>query len=221
MKKLFILSLILIVLTACGKQKKTEIKKPNHSKQKVHKTAVFITDGIPQQVIVKGSEASAKLQNTLKTQLIAVMQEQGLKGAVGFCSSKAQKLTEDVNLYYQGILNIKRTSLKFRNPADKPDQFEKQALLLLQKNMAVNGTPPDHLVQKISGNEQTRYRYYKPLLISSTCLSCHGNEQKMKPEIFKIIRKNYPGGTATGYGKNQLRGVIRVEMDASAITSNP
>ncbi|NOZ13486.1 MAG: DUF3365 domain-containing protein [Acidobacteria bacterium] len=221
MKKLFILSLILVVLTACGRQGKTINQKQNHQNRKSHETAVFITDGIPQKVIIKGSEACTRLQNTLKTQLIAAMQEQGLKGAVDFCSSEALKLTEDVNLYYQGILNIKRTSLKFRNPANKPDKFEKQALLLLRKNMAASGTPPDHLVQKISGNGQIKYRYYKPLLIRSTCLGCHGNEKKIKPEILKMIKEKYPEGTATGYVKGQLRGVIRVEMNASALTSNP
>jgi len=217
MKKSVILPFIFMIMFGCGgsAEKATTIQKPAPAAPKPTATAEFITEGVPPEVIQKGNEAANKLQSTLKTQLVAAIRGKGLKGALDFCSENAQKLTNEVNLSYQGTVSIKRTTLRFRNEQDKPDKFEESALQLIQKSMADGGTPPDQLVQKISENGDTKYRYYKPLLIGTACLACHGDEKKMKPEILKEIRKLYPNGTATGYSKGQLRGVVRVEMQAT------
>ncbi|MCK5880053.1 MAG: DUF3365 domain-containing protein, partial [Holophagae bacterium] len=180
--------------------------------------AEFITQDVPQAVVQKGAEASGKLLETLNTQLVAAIQENGMESALNFCSTSAQKLTEEVNISYLGTLSIKRTSLKFRNPMDKPDKFEEMALRLLQKAMAGAGTPPEHLIQKITQNGNIKYRYYKPLLVGTPCLGCHGDEKKMRPELLEKIRKTYPNGTATGYRKGDLRGMVRVEMEAPSAT---
>ncbi len=217
MKKILFLSFISIFITGCSGPGNEAKVKPSTSPSRTEKAAPiaeFLTQGIPEKIVKKGTEASGKLLMTLKTQLMAAMQQNGLQGALSFCSANARKLTDDVNLSYLGTLSIKRTSLKYRNPLDKPDQFEETALHLMQKMIAGGGTTSDHLIQKITENGNVKYRYYKPLLISSTCLGCHGDEKKMKPEILRFIRKTYPAGTATGYVKGQLRGVIRVEMNA-------
>ncbi len=216
MKKSVILPFIFMIMFGCGgnAEKATTIQKPAPAAPKSTATAEFITEGFPPEVIQKGNEAANKLQGTLKTQLVAAIQENGLEGAMGFCSGSAQKLTDEVNLSYQGTLNIKRTSLRFRNPQNKPDKFEDSALKLMLKSVAGNGTPPDHLIQKLSVKGETKYRYYKPLIVGTTCLGCHGDEKKIKPEVLEKIRELYPAGTATGYSKGQLRGAVRVEMKA-------
>ena len=222
MKKIIVLSLVLIFMIACGGSgNKAEVKK-KASPEVVKSSAVaeFVTQEVPQEVVQKGAEASDKLMKTLRTQLMAAIQEHGIRGALDFCSANAQKLTEEINISYQGTLNIKRTSMKFRNPMDKPDEFEEMAFRLLQKAIAGSGTPPEHLIQKITRNGNIKYRYYKPLAVDTPCLGCHGNEKQMKPELLEKIRKTYPNGTATGYTKGDLRGVVRVEMEAPATTSD-
>ena len=215
MKKSVILAFIFMLMFGCGgsAEKATTIQKPAA-------TAEFITEGVPQEVIQKGNEAANKLQTALKTQLVAAIQENGLKGALDFCSENAQKLTNEVNLSYQGTVSIKRTTLRFRNEQNKPDKFEESALQRIQKSMADGGTPPDSLVQKITQNGNVKYRYYKPLLVGVSCLGCHGDEKKMKPEVLENIRRTYPNGTATGYKKGDLRGVVRVEMQTTTSTSD-
>ncbi len=214
MKKLITLPLILIFMLGCnGNQKNQTIRGKTLVKTGSNTvTAAFLTKNIPPEIIQQGEQASSKLISILKTKLKSAIQQDGIKEAVRFCSDSAQQLTNELNVQLQGKLSIKRISLNYRNPLNKPDPFEERALHLMQKSVAGNGTPPDYLIQRIQSGKTVKYRYYQPLTVGTACLACHGNEKKIKPDILSFIRKRYPNGNATGYQKGDLRGAIRVEM---------
>ena len=73
------------------------------------------------------ARASIKgLGETLKEQLVAAIKAGGAVAAVGVCRTIAPAIAEDKSRTY-GV-KVGRTSLKVRNPANAPDEFERRVL---------------------------------------------------------------------------------------------
>jgi hypothetical protein len=156
-----------------------------------------------------GQKASATLLKTLGGNLQKHLKAGGPMEAFEFCSTNAYALTQDVDKSLGKDVSIKRISLKYRNPANKPLDDEEpilRALHLMNQNGVV---PPAEIIQN-EGNGV--YKYYKPLLINKeACLLCHGDMTKNKV-LTAAIKAIYPSDRATGYKMNDLRGAIVVEV---------
>ncbi|MHC4182002.1 MAG: sensor histidine kinase [Planctomycetota bacterium] len=101
---------------------------------------------------------------------------------------------------------MKQTSLKYRNPANAPDEFEIKALKQLQteKNeKAIWGEDHNEEGKKI-------IRYMIPLYIKEECLACHGR-QDYEGEL------DITGHKKEGYKLGELRGAISVIAPAEPI----
>ncbi len=100
---------------------------------------------------------------------------------------------------------LKQTSLKVRNPSNAPDEWERKALKLLGSP----GYPKDVGLGEIIGiNSKKIYRYIKPIYIEMACLQCHGEREKIRPEIKQFLEMRYPYDEAFGYKEGDLRGGI-------------
>ena len=159
-----------------------------------------------------GGSASQALMGTLVTQLTAAMQEGGAVHAVDFCSTSAIELTAGV-AQEQG-LDVKRTSMKYRNPANAPDEDETEALRYYESALAETGKLAGPWVQKASREE---YRFYRPLVVAPPCLGCHGSTGEIDPTVQAILDERYPDDLATGYAVGDFRGVIRVSVPADRV----
>jgi len=156
-----------------------------------------------------GQKASAALLKSLGGNLQKHLQSGGPMEAFSFCSDYAYTLTEAVDQSLGAEVNIKRISLKYRNPANAPQGSEKAILSSLQTLQDNGVVLPDSVVEVVGDGV---YKYYKPLLINKeACLKCHGDIDKI-PTLAKAIRERYPEDTATGYRMNDLRGAIVVTV---------
>lgn len=164
-------------------------------------------------VLEAGGSASDVLVATLVSRLTGAMQEGGPVNAVDFCSTSATELTAGV-ARQQG-LDIKRTSLRYRNPANAPDQAETEALKYFESVLSETGALPGEWVQR-AGREE--YRYYRPLTVAAPCLRCHGNSEQIAPAVQAILDERYPGDLATDYSVGDFRGLVRVSIPADRIT---
>ena len=116
----------------------------------------------------------------------------------------AKEVTEKFGFY------IKQTSLKYRNPLNKPNKYEKRILEIFEKK---------HLPEywEIGKNEKGEevIRYAKPLIIKKACLKCHGVPGKDVPEkLYKALVKDY-GKVAFNYKLGDIRGMVSVEVPLS------
>ena len=174
------------------------------------------TDGIAQEVeeavLDIGSPAADALVGTLVTRLSGAMSHGGKANAVEFCSTSAIDLTAGIALE-QG-LDIKRTSLRYRNPANAPDEAETEALRHFQSQLEEGGALPSEWVQR-SGRDE--YRYYRALTVAAPCLGCHGTAAEIGPEVQAILNERYPDDLATGYAVGDFRGVVRVSIPADRV----
>ncbi len=159
--------------------------------------------------------AAAELLRTLVGRLNQSLEEGGPAHAVTFCSEEALPITLSVQSGFSEGLSLKRTSFRYRNPLNAPDEPEEEALLFFEEAVLAGGPPPSSFVQQVSDEE---YRYYRPLFLGDLCLQCHGEPEGMDPEVREALAQRYPGDLATGYGVGDFRGVVRVSVPASAVT---
>jgi hypothetical protein len=143
------------------------------------------------------------------------MQVGGPVNAVDFCSTSARELTAGVATE-QG-LDIKRTSMRYRNPANAPDQDETEALRYYESALAQTGELPGPWVQKAGRDE---YRFYRPLLVAPPCLNCHGSADEIDPAVQAILDERYPDDLATDYAVGDFRGVVRVSVPAGRVDAS-
>jgi hypothetical protein len=101
--------------------------------------------------------------------------------------------------------NLKQTSLKFRNPANHPDAFEKNVLQEFEANGYPKGKGKGDIVTNNDGSQT--YRYMLPLYIKPACLKCHG-DPKGERDIAKKIKE--------GYKEGEIRGAISLKIPYSS-----
>ncbi len=168
------------------------------------------------RAIALGAPAAGALGEGLLARLAHAIDSEGLEGATSFCSEAAIPITEEIEAAQAADLSMKRTTLRWRNPDNAPDQWEERVLRYLE---ALEGFDPESVpVELTAQGPGQSLRYYRPLRAAPMCLNCHGDEGEMDPRVLDIIRENYPEDRATGYEAGELRGVIRVEIPQEAQT---
>ena len=116
----------------------------------------------------------------------------------------AKEVTKKFGFY------IKQTSLKYRNPLNKPNADERRILKIFEEKHL-----PEYweIAKNIKGQEVIRYA--KPLIIKQGCLKCHGIPNKqVPPKLYKALVKDY-GNVAFNYKVGDIRGMVSVEVPMS------
>ncbi|MBI5893180.1 MAG: DUF3365 domain-containing protein [Deltaproteobacteria bacterium] len=95
-------------------------------------------------------------------------------------------------------LRLKQTSDKYRNAANKPDEFEAKAIAKFMESGYTKGKGYGEFVDM--GGKKV-YRYVQPLYIGKACLKCHGDPKG---------EKDIAGREKEGYKEGDVRGGISV-----------
>jgi hypothetical protein len=148
------------------------------------------------------------LGGTLKKEVQEKMKED-VNGtlAMGFCSTRAQEITEDVNAKLPDYASVRRTALRVRNEANKPDEADVKVMQVYEKAIADKKFDPKDIAVL---ETEDAYRVYKPLITKKMCLTCHGDQ--ISDDIQAVIKKVYPNDKAIGFKEGDLRGVIVAEI---------
>lgn len=150
----------------------------------------------------QGRKAAKKAGEALKGQLLTALAEYMVRDAVGYCQEVAQETTQ--NAGKSNGVAVKRTALKYRNPANKPTDKEKAALALFAGNPKM---------QELTVDEGTYYAYYKPILLEGECQLCHGKPKvDIADDVLAEIAKRYPNDQATGFTAGDLRGMWSISI---------
>ncbi len=156
----------------------------------------------------RGSAAADALAQGLVGRLAEAIDEQGIVGAVDFCSAEAMGLTRDIAEAHDSSLDLKRTTTRWRNPDNAPDEAEARVLEYLEALEARDpGSAPMTLA---AAGPDGSPRFYRTLRTAPMCLQCHGAEADLDPEVRRILEARYPEDRAVGYSEGEFRGVIRV-----------
>jgi hypothetical protein len=164
-----------------------------------------------------GAQATAAVGMRLVTELTAAMQAGGPLAAVEVCHLKALPLTEPTPAQRATVTALKRTSLRLRNPANRPDAAEADALTHVASLLTAGKPLPAVFLQRVNAAPATpaaapEWRVYRPVMIQPACLACHGDPAKQPAELRALLAQKYPADTATGYDTGEWRGLIRATL---------
>jgi hypothetical protein len=106
-------------------------------------------------------------------------------------------------------IDFSRTALGVRTPADAPDAWERQQMEQMSF-MLDAGVDPETLeiAEIVSEGETKLFRWMRPILMSDSCLACHG--EAIDPRVKLLLGQEYPLDDATGYAAGQLGGAYSV-----------
>ncbi len=163
--------------------------------------------------IAAAKTAIKELATSLQSELKAAMQTGGPVAAIGVCNTKAMPITQKVAV--EQSMHISRVSLKNRNPANAPNEWQAAVLVDFQRQKSEgNGMGSLTWSETVSENGEQEFRFMKAIPTGKICLMCHGTE--ISPQIERILADLYPTDRATGYREGDLRGAFVVTRQLSS-----
>ncbi len=103
-----------------------------------------------------------------------------------------------------GGATFRVTSDNYRNPLNKPDPFELDAVKTFRKDKKIP------YVEEMDGD---LYRYAVPLVMTAACLKCHGRPADAPPSVIE----KFGAEKAFGYHLGDVRGIIAVNLPKGSL----
>jgi hypothetical protein len=159
--------------------------------------------------VVAARSAADALQREIFAALTEAIAASGPGGAIGVCNEKAPQIA--ARLSRQTSVDIGRTALRVRNPANAPDQWEKDQLAIFAAALA-SGKPAAGMERfKVErGADGWRVRWMRPIMVQPVCTTCHG--KNVDPGLMEVIGALYPADQATGFEVGELRGAFTASV---------
>ncbi len=155
--------------------------------------------------------AATQFGKTLLGELQKAIAAGGVASAIDVCHLVAPQIAADTSASRR--MKIGRTSLRLRQPANRPDEWELRQLQSFEQRKAAGENPGSIEVGEYVGSGGTRiFRYMKAIPTGEVCLNCHGTA--LAPDVKAKLQQLYPEDAATGFKMGDLRG-------AFTITQNP
>ena len=229
MKKLILLTAISLILTACGSDSaKNTTKNANKdaintaSTETTSKVAVAPTvtpePAVPattaaidkQAAVVEAKVITKAFATELKSELQAAMKAGGPINALEVCNTKATLIAEKAAKEHNAL--VSRVSLKNRNPANIPNDWQKVVLGDFDARTE-KGEDVDKMAfaKVVEQNDKKQLRFMKALPTGGLCLTCHGSN--IDAGLQTKLDALYPEDKAVGYELGQVRGAIVVIKD--------
>ncbi len=162
-----------------------------------------------EQALMEARQISSELADKVRGLLLKEIEKGGLAGAVRVCSEMAQGITREFNT--RSGHTVRRVSLRYRNPWNLPDEYERRKLeeldLLNKKKEMKN-----EYVEVIDEGGQKYLRYMRPLVALPLCINCHGPKENISAEVKTILSEKYPEDRASGFLVGDLRGAVSVKI---------
>jgi hypothetical protein len=197
MKKYYLYIALVVLLSACDSSDNQQVT----PESKVQEPAVVQMDKATLEEIAK--EAIQALGSTLKNELETAMKSGGTINALEVCNVKAPVIAEEIS--WEQDVQVSRTSLKYRNPANAPNEWQTTVLEDFEAKKAVGEDPATLVYSEIVNNE---FRFMKAIPTAGLCLACHGTD--ISPEVTAELARLYPQDMATGFKEGDLRGAFVV-----------
>ena len=155
-------------------------------------------------------DAVGKLGKALKTELSAAMKPDGAVGALQACNVEAVPIAQTISTE-EGLI-VGRTSLKTRNPANAPDDWEIGVLTSFEVRKKAGEKAADLESWTVATDDagHRTFRYMKAVPTMPMCLQCHG--RRLSDEVAAKVAELYPEDQATGFVAGDIRGAFTVRL---------
>jgi len=165
------------------------------------------SDTNTQAEIAAAKVAIKEFAGALQTELKGAMKAGGPLAAIAVCNTQAMPITARVSA--DKGMHLSRVSLKNRNPANAPNNWQAAVLEDFEKKrMAGNDITQLGWTETVDVNGVQEFRFMKAIPTGEGCLRCHGSE--LAPDVSQILGQLYPQDLATGYKVGDIRGAFVV-----------
>ncbi|MHC4930883.1 MAG: Tll0287-like domain-containing protein [Planctomycetota bacterium] len=162
----------------------------------------------PREARARAERATQALTAALLKRLNAALSEGPPEHAIDVCGGVAQEISADVRKE-QGV-EVRRTSLKIRNPENRPDEYEAAWLERAKGGEKIPGEGVSEVLDLPGGGKELRY--VRPIGVAVYCTKCHGPQSELTAKVKAILKERYPDDQATGYRVGDLRGIYSVRV---------
>ena len=152
--------------------------------------------------MARAAEALQPLKRELRSALMGALEEGGPERAIEVCQLRAPEIAR---LTSTGGAVLGRTSHRLRNPANAPEAWMS---VFLDEYLANPDDNRPRAVRLASGE----IGYVEPIRMKGLCTQCHGD--RIKPDVKARLRALYPEDRATGFKRDELRGMFWVKLPA-------
>jgi len=153
--------------------------------------------------------AAAKLSGGLMGALTEALRAGGETNALAVCHDKAQAITAAIAA--ETGREVRRTSLRTRNAANRPDAWERAGLEAFIQRAAAGESPEAlEITAVIDVDGQRVFRYLRAIPTKAMCLRCHG--PAVAPEVLTAVKRLYPDDEATDFREGDIRGAVSVQQ---------
>ncbi|PKP52702.1 MAG: hypothetical protein CVT92_07515 [Bacteroidetes bacterium HGW-Bacteroidetes-1] len=168
----------------------------------------ILSDSLYHEYQSQGRMIVQRSFQALSSKLMTAIQKGGVAHALKFCNIEAIPVTDSLSDFYK--VEIKRVSLKNRNPLNKANEFDSVIIKKLEDMLAQGRTASDTLIV-----DQNNHIYYMaPIMTVPPCLQCHGVEKtEISDENMTLINSLYPDDKAIDYQLGDLRGLWKVQFN--------
>lgn len=146
----------------------------------------------------RAAEARDALAGSLLAELTGALDAGGPTAAIAVCKERAPAIAREVSA--RTGVRIARTSFKLRNPANAPPAW---AADLVERRVS----EPTHVALADGA-----LGALLPIKTAAPCLGCHGEAERIPPEVGAALAASYPADRATGFRSGDLRGWFWVEV---------
>lgn len=153
----------------------------------------------------RGKMIAGQTFQALSSTLRSKMEEGGPELAVDFCRLHALPITDSVARANEAM--IRRTALRWRNPANAPDSIEKVNLEKMTTYMQEGREPEVAILE-----EGDSVRFFAPIVMQPLCSNCHGSPSTFSEELQMVLSEEYPEDHAVGFQPGELRGMWSIKM---------
>ena len=165
----------------------------------------------PQEI---GDQVAGRLFTSLMTTLQEKIASEGPEAAIAYCRLEALPLTAQIAEEFPQVQSVRRTSLRVRNPDNQPDATDRSVLEEWLSTWNPSA-PPKPVLKELTADDGTKaIRYYRPVPVMATCLTCHGSGNEIAPNVRAAIARDYPQDQAIDFQEGDLRGAIVVTFQA-------
>lgn len=210
--KVVCLSIVVLIVSCTSNTKSNSEEKKSYDGVRV--SYIFQNDAQSKSLKKRGALITKLSTLALGKALKKAIKEGGLEYALDFCNDEATKITDSLSKS-NGVI-IKRVARKNRNPKNKTNAIESKIFKQYIMEWLTNKT----LTPKLAINENGHPVYYKPIILNSSCLVCHGKPGENIPEnITAKITALYPDDKAINFENGHPRGMWAITF--TNITVNP
>ena len=146
-------------------------------------------------VTIVGQHSANRLVVALKSKVIEAIGQGGLINAVPVCNEKGLFLTDSIARQNPRVISIKRTSYKYRNTKNAPDEIDRKILDLFVRD----GKYEKDRLLRITKGDSLYYRFYRPLTVGGLCTNCHGKSELMDKNLYVLFFYSLAQCTLSAY----------------------